>query len=209
VPEGRSFRSIDRDERLLHLRHRAGLERILVVFSAATAERRIIFFSSPGGLSGGCSQLHTIRKGTLHMAMSFDPFTELDRFSSAVLSAKSAAKPMPVDLFREGDRYVLTADLPGVDPGSVDVDVDGQLLTIRAQRPAESRSRTSWLVQERPHGTYLRQFSVGEGVDVDKIAATCDDGVLSLVIPITEKAKPRKIEVTTEPRASQRELAVG
>ena len=137
------------------------------------------------------------------MAMSFDPFTEMDRLTGALLGAHAAPKPMPVDLFREGDQYVLNADLPGVDPDSVDVDVDGQLLTIRAERTSDPR-RGSWLAQERPHGKYLRQFSVGEGIDVDRIAASYDNGVLSLVIPVSERAKPRKIQLSSrKPQAEQ------
>ena len=143
------------------------------------------------------------------MAMSFDPFTELDRLTASLMGARSAPKVMPVDLFREGDQYVLTADLPGVDPDSVDVDVDGQLLTIRAERTRTGhREGTSWLAQERPHGTYLRQFSVGEGIDTERIAASYDNGVLSLVIPVSARAKPRKIQLTssTAGRVSEPEV---
>lgn len=104
---------------------------------------------------------------------------------------------MPVDLYRDGDRHALNADMPGIDPGSVDIDVDGQLLTIRANRTPDTRDGVKWLRQERPHGSYLRQFSVGGGIDSGAITAHCDNGVLSLVIPVSEKAKPRKIEVTT------------
>ncbi|MCU1556563.1 MAG: Hsp20/alpha crystallin family protein [Microbacteriaceae bacterium] len=102
---------------------------------------------------------------------------------------------MPVDLYRDHDQYVLNADLPGVDPGSVDVDVDGQLLTVRAQRTAATRDDVKWLTQERPNGSYLRQFSLGAGVDAEKISASYDNGVLSIIIPVMDHAKPRKIEV--------------
>lgn len=129
------------------------------------------------------------------MAMTFDPFTELDRIASSMLQSASAPRIMPVDLYRDQNKYVLTADLPGVDPGSVDIDVDGQLLTIRAQRTSGSTEGTKWLAQERPYGSYLRQFSIGEGVDTASISASYDNGVLSIVIPLSEKAKPRKIAV--------------
>lgn len=129
------------------------------------------------------------------MAMTFDPFTELDRIASSMLQSASAPRVMPVDLYRDQNKYVLTADLPGVDPGSVDIDVDGQLLTIRAQRTSGSTEGTKWLAQERPYGSYLRQFSIGEGVDTASISASYDNGVLSIVIPLSEKAKPRKIAV--------------
>jgi len=131
------------------------------------------------------------------MAMSFDPFSELDRLAGTLLGTAQGPKFMPVDLYRDGDQYVLNADMPGIDPGSVDIDVDGQLLTIRAERTAGARSNVKWLAQERPHGSYLRQFSVGEGIDSEKISAHYDNGVLSLLIPVSERAKPRKIEVST------------
>jgi HSP20 family protein len=129
--------------------------------------------------------------------MSFDPFNELDRLTGALLGTRQGPKFMPVDLYRDGDQYVLNADMPGIDPGSVDIDVDGQLLTIRANRTMDNRDGVKWLAQERPHGSYLRQFSVGEGIDSDKISAHYENGVLSLLIPVSERAKPRKIEVST------------
>lgn len=136
------------------------------------------------------------------MATSFDPFNELDRLASVLLQSRPGPRVMPVDLYRDGDRYILSADLPGVDPGSVDIDVDGQLLTIRAQRTAASADGAKWLVQERPAGTYLRQFSIGEGVDSANISASYENGVLSLVIPVSERAKPRKVQVVTQNSAA-------
>ncbi|SEB60273.1 HSP20 family protein [Paramicrobacterium humi] len=129
------------------------------------------------------------------MAMSYDPFSELDRLTGNLLQLRPGPRFMPVDLYRENGQYVLSADMPGIDPGSVDVDVDGQLLTLRAERTAAAHEGAKWLAQERPHGTYLRQFSLGEGVDAQQISAHYDNGVLSVIIPISEKAKPRKIEV--------------
>lgn len=137
------------------------------------------------------------------MAMTFDPFTELDRLASSMLQSASSPRVMPVDLYRDQNRYVLTADLPGVDPGSVDIDVDGQLLTIRAQRTSGSSEGAKWLAQERPYGNYLRQFSIGEGVDTAGITASYDNGVLNVTIPLSEKAKPRKVAI--ESRSSSNE----
>lgn len=129
------------------------------------------------------------------MALSFDPFSQLDRFAASVLDSVRAPRLMPVDLFRDGERYVLHADLPGVDPGSVDVDVDGSQLTIRAQRTADTREGVRWLARERGAGQFLRQFTLGDGVDIDNISASYEGGVLSVIIPVSERAKPRKIEV--------------
>jgi HSP20 family protein len=130
------------------------------------------------------------------MAMSFDPFSQLDRFAQRVFDTP-VSRAMPVDLFKEGDRYVLAADLPGIDPGSVDVDVDGQLLTIRAQRTGADREGAKWLTQERPAGTFMRQFSLGDGIDIERISAGYENGVLSVIIPLAERAKPRKVQVET------------
>ncbi|WP_368496284.1 Hsp20/alpha crystallin family protein [Herbiconiux sp. A18JL235] len=142
------------------------------------------------------------------MALSFDPFSEFDRLASNLLQSRPGPRVMPVDLYRDQDRYVLNADLPGVDPGSVDVDVDGQLLTIRAQRTAAQAEGAKWLAQERPAGSYLRQFSIGEGVDTAGISASYDNGVLSVIIPVSEKAKPRKVQVVSQSRDdAQKSLA--
>ncbi|WP_217180938.1 Hsp20/alpha crystallin family protein [Streptomyces sp. AC495_CC817] len=134
------------------------------------------------------------------MALSFDPFSQLDRFAASVLDSVRAPRLMPVDLFRDGEQYVLNADLPGVDPGSIDVDVDGSQLTIRAQRTADSREGVRWLARERGAGQFLRQFTLGDGVDVDSISASYESGVLSVIIPVSERAKPRRIEVASGDR---------
>ncbi|MGN6426203.1 Hsp20/alpha crystallin family protein [uncultured Leifsonia sp.] len=140
------------------------------------------------------------------MAMSFDPFSQLDRIAQSVFDTSHQPRVMPVDLFREGDKYLLNADLPGVDPGSIDVDVDGHLLTIRAQRSAASRENSRWLLQERPFGAYLRQFTIGEDVEADGISASYDNGVLSVIIPIAERAKPRKIVVESSRHSGAKEV---
>ncbi len=144
--------------------------------------------------------------------MYFDPFRELDRVASSLLDQAQGPRLMPMDLFRDGDHYVLNADLPGIDPGSVDVDVDGQLLTIRAERTPRSQEGVKWLAHERPTGSFLRQLTLGEGIDSSRISATYENGVLSVTIPVAERAKPRKIEVTTSTPAhsqEQREVTQG
>ena len=107
----------------------------------------------------------------------------------------SRPRLMPMDLSRDADRYVLNADLPGIDPASVDIDVDGQLLSIRAERPAVKTDGVTWIARERSTGTFLRRFSLGQNVDTSNISANYENGVLSVVIPVAEKAKPRKIAV--------------
>ncbi|WP_166868940.1 MULTISPECIES: Hsp20/alpha crystallin family protein [unclassified Salinibacterium] len=139
------------------------------------------------------------------MNMSFDPFRELDRMASQLLDTRQGPRLMPVDLHRNGDHYVLAADLPGVDPGSIDIDVDGQLLTIRAERTARSDDGIRWISRERPTGSFLRQLTLGQGIDTSAISANYESGVLSVVIPISEKAKPRKISVQTNAKREQLE----
>jgi HSP20 family protein len=128
------------------------------------------------------------------MALNFDPFRELDRMTDSLL--RQGPRLMPVDLYRDGDHYVLSADLPGVDPGSVDIDVDGQLLTIRAERTLTAGGEMKWLSRERMTGSFLRQISLGQGIDTERIEASYTNGVLTVTIPVSERSKPRKIEVS-------------
>jgi HSP20 family protein len=138
------------------------------------------------------------------MAVLFDPFRDLDRFASELMDTRKGPRLMPIDLYRDGDHYILNADLPGIDPGTVDLDVDGQLLTIRAERTVRGNEGVKWLAQERPSGSFLRQFTLGEGVDGDKVSANYDNGVLSVMIPVTERAKPRKVAITASGSNSAR-----
>jgi len=129
------------------------------------------------------------------MATRYDPFQEIDRIFGQMLTAERSSATMPMDLYRSGDHYVLRMDLPGVDPGSIEVNVEDRILTVRAQRTAMGEQDVQWLAKERPAGTYARQLSVGRGLALDAISATYADGVLTLSIPVAEEAKPRRIEV--------------
>ncbi len=130
----------------------------------------------------------------------FDPFSDLDALTRGLLTSQTGSNRtprfMPMDLCKIDDHYVLTADLPGVDPGSVDVNVDNGTLTISAHRTARSEDAVQWLTNERFFGTYRRQLSLGEGIDASAISATYENGVLTVTIPLAERAKPRKIDVT-------------
>ena len=129
------------------------------------------------------------------MARTFDPFREMDRWFADV-ARTPASLAMPMDLYREGEAFIVRVDLPGVDPSSIDIDVEDRTLTIRAERKTPSgEGEQRWLVHERPTGTFARQLTLGYGVASDRIAADYSDGVLSLIIPVAEEAKPRKITV--------------
>lgn len=132
--------------------------------------------------------------------LGFDPFRDMDRLASRLATLPASARTpqfMPMDLYRAGDHYVLHADLPGVDPGSVDIGVDNNTLTIKAERTARSGDGVQWIASERFSGSYLRQLSLGEGVDSDNISASYENGVLTVSIPVADKAKPRRILVET------------
>lgn len=129
----------------------------------------------------------------------FDPFSDIDAMARGLLNQSGTSRSprfMPMDLYKVDDHYVLTADLPGVDPGSVDVSVDNGTLTLTAHRSARSEDSVQWLASERFFGTYRRQLSLGEGIDPTKISATYENGVLTVTIPLAERAKPRRVEVT-------------
>ncbi|MDD2858928.1 MAG: Hsp20/alpha crystallin family protein [Candidatus Nanopelagicales bacterium] len=131
----------------------------------------------------------------------FDPFRDVDRLAEQLLGTAAGTRRtphfMPMDLFRSGDHFVVLADLPGVDPGSVDVTIDNGMLTIRAERTSRGEESVEWLASERFTGSYMRQLSLGDGIDAERIAASYDNGVLSVTIPLAEKAKTRRIDVTT------------
>lgn len=127
------------------------------------------------------------------MANNFDPFREFDRLAGSLF--ENRLRDVPMDLYRQGDHYILSADLPGIDPGSVDIDVDGQLLTIRAERTLGAEEGVKWLTRERRGGSFVRQLNLGQGIDIESITAHYNNGVLMLTIPVRESAKPRKISV--------------
>ncbi|WP_418275501.1 Hsp20/alpha crystallin family protein [Isoptericola jiangsuensis] len=129
------------------------------------------------------------------MATYWDPFQEMDRLMGTLAANTRNAPDMPMDLFREDDHFVLAADLPGIDPGSIDVSCEDRTLTIRAERTPRS-SEGRWLLRERTSGTVARQVALGRGLALDHISAVYSDGVLTLTIPVAEEAKPRRIEVS-------------
>ncbi|APX33715.1 heat-shock protein Hsp20 [Brachybacterium sp. P6-10-X1] len=138
------------------------------------------------------------------MARTLSPFHEVDRLFSD-LARTPASVGMPMDLYRDGDAFTAEIDLPGVDPSSIDVDVEDRTLTIRAERPvpaADGEGARAWLARERPSGTFARQLTLGSRVALDKIDASYTDGVLRLSIPMAEEAKPRKIAVSHAERSA-------
>ena len=139
------------------------------------------------------------------MLMRTDPFRELDRFTQQVLGTQGTlARPsaMPIDAWRDGDTFFVELDLPGVSPESIDLDVERNVVTVRAERPARN-DNVEMLASERPRGVFSRQLVVGDTLDTDKITANYDAGVLRLQIPVAEKSKPRKINIGTSGNGRQ------
>lgn len=128
------------------------------------------------------------------MLMRTDPFRELDRFAQQVLGTAARPAVMPMDAWREGEEFVVEFDLPGIDAESLDIDIERNVVTVRAERPAVDPDR-EMLATERPRGIFSRQLVLGENLDTDKIEASYHEGVLRLRIPVAERAKPRKIAV--------------
>ncbi|HVK34561.1 MAG TPA: Hsp20 family protein [Microlunatus sp.] len=126
------------------------------------------------------------------MLMRTDPFRDLDRLTQQVFGTAARPTTMPMDAWRENDSFVVEFDLPGIDANSIDLDVERNVLTVRADRPAREGIE-ELVAAERPRGVFSRQLILGDNLDTDKIAASYHAGVLRLEIPVAEKAKPRKI----------------
>ncbi|MCY0906079.1 Hsp20/alpha crystallin family protein [Arthrobacter sp. H14-L1] len=130
------------------------------------------------------------------MLMRTDPFRELDRLAQQVLGTAARPAAMPMDAWREGDTFDVEFDLPGVSPDSINLDVERNVVTVRAERPGLDGNK-EMLAAERPRGVFSRQLVLGENLDTENIQASYDSGVLTLRIPVAERAKPRKISITT------------
>ena len=132
--------------------------------------------------------------------MRFDPFRDFDRVWEQIAAQQAGrqARSFPMDAYRRGDEFVVHFDLPGVDPDSIEISVDRNILTVAADRRFEQRPDDEILVTERPQGTYTRQLMLGDQLDSERIEAGYDRGVLTLTIPVAERAKPRKVEISTQ-----------
>ncbi|WP_278184329.1 Hsp20/alpha crystallin family protein [Mycobacterium kubicae] len=128
------------------------------------------------------------------MLMRTDPFRDLDRFTQQVFGTAARPAAMPMDAWREGEEFIVEFDLPGINENSLDLDIERNVVTVRAERPAVDPSR-EMLAAERPRGVFSRQLVLGDNLDTEKINASYEGGVLRLRIPVAEKAKPRKISI--------------
>lgn len=133
--------------------------------------------------------------------LGFEPlFRDLDRLTQQLWgnTVGTATRPavMPMDVWREGDKFLVELDMPGINPDSIDVTVDQGALTVRAERPHIGEDGLEWVTAERPHGVFSRVLFLGDQLDTEHIGADYTDGVLRLTVPVAEESKPRKIAIT-------------
>jgi HSP20 family protein len=136
------------------------------------------------------------------MLVRSDPFRQLDRLAEQVFGTVARPAAMPMDAWRDGQQFVVEFDLPGIDPATIDLDVERNVLTVRAERNASTGPDMELVAAERPRGVFSRQVILGDALDADGIAATYNAGVLRLTIPVAEKAKPRKITIATDDQSA-------
>jgi HSP20 family protein len=129
------------------------------------------------------------------MLLRFDPFRELDRAVDEAWRNQTRSPSIPMDAVRHGDRVFLAFDLPGVDPDGVDLTVERNVLTLRAERAGARQEDDQVLADERPKGTFVRSVLLGDTLDAARLEAAYDHGVLTVTIPVAEAAQPRKIEI--------------
>ena len=129
------------------------------------------------------------------MLLRTDPFRDLDRMFEQIVGTTSRPAVMHVDAERDGDTFNVYFDLPGVDPDSIDVTVERNVLQVKAERRRHTKDGVETVINERPVGVFSRQLFLGDTLDTEKLQATCDNGVLTLQIPVSDKAKPRKIAI--------------
>jgi HSP20 family protein len=133
------------------------------------------------------------------MLVRSDPFRQFDRLAEQAFGTMARPAAMPMDAWRAGHEFIIEFDLPGIDADSIDLDVERNVLTVRAERKSPTGPNVEMVAAERPRGMFSRQVILGDTLDTSQIGAAYDAGVLRLTIPVAERAKPRKIAITTAP----------
>ena len=131
------------------------------------------------------------------MLMRTDPFRELDRLTEAVMGTTARPTSLPMDAFRDQGSFVVQLEIPGVDPGSIDLTVERNVLTVHAERKPSYSGDSERVVGERTYGTFSRQLFLGDTLDANQLTADYEAGVLTLRIPVAEQAKPRRISINS------------
>jgi len=130
-----------------------------------------------------------------------DPFRDLERLTQPAVGTTASPATIPMDAWREAEQYVIEFDLPGISPQSVDLDIEHNVLTVKAERPVVKQEQ-DLLAAERPHGWFTRQLMLGDTLESEQAEASYSTGVLRVVIPVSQKSKPRKIAVTTQDQSA-------
>ena len=129
------------------------------------------------------------------MSISYDPFHHLDELRDQLISGGRSPRSFPMDAYRRGEEFLVHLDLPGIDPATVEVTVENQVMTVSVERRFEQLEGDEIIVSERPQGRFSRQLRLGSTIDTDRIAASYQDGVLTITLPVSERARPRQIRV--------------
>ncbi len=129
------------------------------------------------------------------MSISYDPFHHLDELRDQLVSGGRAPRSFPMDAYRRGEEFLVHLDLPGINPETVEITVENQVLTITVERRFEQLEGDEIIVSERPQGRFSRQLRLGSTIDTDRIEASYHDGVLTITLPVSERARPRQIQV--------------
>lgn len=130
------------------------------------------------------------------MLMRYDPFREIDRLTSSLFDQTRVPRSMPMDAYRQGDHLMVHLDLPGVEPDSIDLTVERNVLNVAARRSFDRTDSDELIVSERPQGVFSRQVFLGEGMDTDRLEADYRNGVLTIKVPVLESARPRRVPIS-------------
>jgi HSP20 family protein len=135
--------------------------------------------------------------------MRFDPFRDFDRLTEQLLSGSRGMRAIPMEAYRRGDQFFVHLDMPGVNPEDVEITLERNVVAIRAERRSPRQEGDEVLIDERPQGSFTRQLFLGENLDADHLNASYDKGVLTLAIPVSEQAKPRRVEISAQAEQPQ------
>jgi HSP20 family protein len=135
--------------------------------------------------------------------MRFDPFRDFDRLSEQFFGGSRGLRAIPMEAYRRGDQFFIHLDLPGVTPDDVDLTLERNVVSIRAERRSPRQEGDEVLIDERPQGTFTRQLFLGDNLDAERLNASYDTGVLTITIPVAEQAKPRRVQIAAEQRQPQ------
>jgi HSP20 family protein len=139
------------------------------------------------------------------MVMRFDPFRDLDRLAQQMAAGATQVRSIPMDVYRRGDSVFIHLDVPGIDPGSIDLTVEQNVLSVTAERFYDRREGDQILAKERPEGAFERQMFLGEHLDADRLEASYEQGVLTIKVPVAQAAQPRRIEIGGSKGGSHRD----